>query len=96
MIIRLASVLIILTAMLAMASCMPPPPVLTVKGACDVFPDPKRVVYGKTRTDQRWISTIQEGGISACGWQRPTEQVVSKGAQAKADANIAPQKKMFR
>lgn len=43
----------------------------TVKGACDAFEAPDRVILGRTRVDQRWINGQFEAGVSACGWKRP-------------------------
>lgn len=40
-------------------------------GECRVFERPEFVVHGKRRYDQNWIDSNIEGGVGACGWQRP-------------------------
>jgi hypothetical protein len=55
---------------LTVAACTTTPPA-TVTGACDVFPEPERVIRGANKPSQRWIDTTIERGIAVCGWDRP-------------------------
>ena len=44
-----------------------------IEGECRIFTDPGFVVQGVRVQDARWLAKTQEAGISACGWERPTE-----------------------
>jgi hypothetical protein len=55
---------------LCLAACEDIVPASTA-GECRIFEQPKHVIRGKTRKDQRWIDTTIERGIAGCNWQRP-------------------------
>lgn len=56
---------------LLLAGCASGGPGSVRGGECRVFERPEFVVLGKRRYDQNWIDSNIEGGVGACGWQRP-------------------------
>ena len=74
-------------------------PASVLGGECHVFERPQYVVLGKTRYDQRFVDTVVESGVGACGWERPAPRPASLNAApgAKPAPVVAPKKRgMFR
>ena len=44
---------------------------VSVSGACDVWPKPKVALYGVEAVDQQFLDETVEVGVAACGWPRP-------------------------
>lgn len=58
-------------------------------GECKFLERPEYAVKGKAQPDQDWIDSTIEGGVGACGWQRPAprpESAVVKGKKVAPKA----------
>jgi len=68
MIARLA---ILALAALPLGACQHTQQGSVAGGECKVFERPGYAIRGLRPYDQNWIDSQVEGGVAACGWQRP-------------------------
>lgn len=73
-----------LFALLALGGCATRGPTSVSGDECRVFERPPYAVRGARPYDQEWIDSTVEGGVGACGWQRPAAR------PASLDASPAP------
>lgn len=60
-------------------------------GECKFLERPTYVVRGARQYDQDWIDSTIEGGVGACGWQRPAPRPSQMDAPVvKTPAKAAP------
>lgn len=64
-------------ALLCLGGCATVPQPTVRSGECKVIERPQYVVRGLRRYDQDWIDSTIEGGVGACGWQRPAPRPAS-------------------
>lgn len=82
-----------LLSLFLLAGCATAPhPASVANGTCKVFEAPRYAVKGKKQYDQDWIDSTVEGGVGACGWQRPAARPAEVDAKQKV-AKPLPKKK---
>jgi hypothetical protein len=62
-------------------------------GECKIFERPPYAVQGMRRYDQDWIDSQVEGGVGACGWQRPAARPPELDAQPTLKPTPKPVRK---
>lgn len=73
---------VLVLPLLAMGGCAHAPgPSSVAGGECKFLERPAYAVRGAKRYDQDWIDSTVEGGVGACGWQRPAPRPAGMDAQ---------------
>lgn len=88
----LAAPVLLLTLLLGGCAHAPHPASVS-SGECKVFQAPSYVVKGKKQYDQDWIDSTVEGGVGACGWQRPAARPAALDGAAVKQKPAAKAKK---
>lgn len=86
--------ILLLLPIITLAGCATAPKVSVMNGECKTFERPPYAIRGLRQYDQDWIDSTIEGGVGACGWQRPAERPAELDAPAKVTHKTHAKRKL--